>query len=279
VISTSSDNVALTTNDDGSVYFPHDVTCATKVTCDALKVTGTLEATDAECQELQVVNGLVAGSVQATELKQGASTLNNLLALREGAFEATLPLRKVVSAAGVSLEFDSGADLTVNEVTAQSVLVGGANVVDLLAEREQTFTALSPLIKGFDTDGQANLSLDATASVVVSSVVASTVVSSLIDTSFVTALNSNGIGFFPKDSSVAFAVQNDRSCKAFRGLEVVGDLSASQSVTGQLVQAGVFKSDILRPNVNPGVTVEGSALYRQYFVRDPILPLLGRRES
>jgi hypothetical protein len=71
VISTSSDNVALTTNEDGSVYFPHDVTCATKVTCDALKVTGTLEATGAECQELHVVNELVAGSVQATELKQG----------------------------------------------------------------------------------------------------------------------------------------------------------------------------------------------------------------
>ena len=66
VIATSSDNVALSTNDDGSVYFPKDVQCATKVTCDALKVTGTLEATGAECQELQVVNGLVAGSVQAT---------------------------------------------------------------------------------------------------------------------------------------------------------------------------------------------------------------------
>ncbi len=93
----------------------------------------------------------------------------------------------MVAETGVTLGFDPGADLTANRVTAESVLVGGATVLDLLAGREQAFTALSPLIKGYDTNGQANLSLDATASVVVATVVTSVVETPSIEASFVTA--------------------------------------------------------------------------------------------
>jgi len=51
-------------------------------------------------------------------------------------------------------------------------------------------------------------------------------------------------------------VNDDRSCKAFRNLDVTGELYVSQRVAVPLVEAGVLKSDTLRPSVNPGVTVE-----------------------
>ncbi len=122
VIASSSDNVNLSTNDDGSVYFPKDIECATNIICPAIRATSTLETNHMECQTLQVVQGLTAGSVGALELKQGAFTLNNLLARSEGAFVAAAPLRKVVSSSGVSLGIDPQGEMTVQTARVANVV-------------------------------------------------------------------------------------------------------------------------------------------------------------
>ena len=52
---------------------------------------------------------------------------------------------------------------------------------------------------------------------------------------------------------------------------MTGELYVSQRVAVPLVEAGVFKSDVLRPNVNPGVTVEGDLHVTGHISYDAIL--------
>jgi len=120
-------------------------------------------------------------------------------------------------------------------------MVNDANIDDLLALREPAFTATAPLLKTVSAGGYS-LGIDETASIVADSLVVASTRSASIKATYLTAINSGGLGIFAAGGVIAFAIDNSSNCKVFKDLAIVGGLSVSGVASAPTIRTTAIKA-------------------------------------